>query len=166
VWGIDINPESVKTAAGQLDRAACGSFADMLGEYPDHYFDAILFNDVLEHLIDPYTFLERLKCKLAPGSVVVASIPNIRHFKTFRKLVFGRDWEYEDSGILDRTHLRFFTRNSIHNMFRRLGYDVLQCEGIHMTKSLKPWIYHVLSFGIWGLDTRFLQFAVVARPQK
>lgn len=166
VWGIDINPSSVEKAKSQLDRAACGCFSTTLNEYPDKGFDAIFFNDVLEHLVDPYDLLLRLKSKLTDDGVVIASIPNIRHFKTFRKLVFQRDWEYEDSGILDRTHLRFFTRNSILNMFERLGYDVISCEGIHKTKSLKPLIYHILSFGIWGLDTRFLQFAVVARPRK
>ncbi len=166
VWGIDISEESVREAQSKLDKAFCGSVTEKLAEFPDGYFDAIYFNDVLEHLVDPYSLLRDIARKLSPTGVVIASIPNIRHFRTLYKLVVNKDWDYEESGILDRTHLRFFTKNSMLKMFKEQNYEVLKIEGIGKTKSIRPYLYHFLSFGLVGTDTKYLQYAVVAKPKR
>src|SRR5581483_8883767 len=72
-------------------------------------FDAILFADVLEHLRDPEAVIERVKPYLAPGGVIVASIPNARNASVVTMLARG-DWTYQEAGLMDRTHIHFFTR--------------------------------------------------------
>jgi 2-polyprenyl-3-methyl-5-hydroxy-6-metoxy-1,4-benzoquinol methylase len=74
-------------------------------------FDTILCLDILEHLVDPWTMVGRLHGLLKPGGCIVASIPNVRHYSVLLPLLAGR-WDYQDAEILDRTHLRFFTRES------------------------------------------------------
>jgi len=122
----------------------------------------IVFNDSLEHLIDPFLFLEKIKHKLKPGGSVVISIPNVRHFRNLYQLIFKKQWRYVDSGILDRTHLRFFTCESIRDMFEEAGFSIVQRKGIHGTRKRKVRILALLSFCFLS-DIRFLQFAVVAR---
>lgn len=74
-------------------------------------FDAIVYGDVLEHLSDPLPVLVALNRSLAPGGRVIVSVPNVAHLWVRLSLLLGR-WEYADRGILDRTHVRFFTRRS------------------------------------------------------
>lgn len=88
------------------------------------YFDYILLADVLEHLTDPWTTLRELGFYLKPEGYIIASIPNIRNYKILRDLIFFDRWEYVDSGILDRTHMRFFTKTTIRAMFDECGYSV------------------------------------------
>ncbi len=164
-WGIDLNSEAIEKAKLILDQAFAGSISELYEKLPDQHFDAIYFNDILEHLVNPYQTLEIIKKKLSPQGVVIASIPNVRYFRNLRGLLWHRDWKYEDEGILDRTHLRFFTKKSIERMFDEQGYEIISIEGINKTKSLKPYFYNLFTLGMFGFDTRFLQFAVVARPR-
>ena len=118
VWGMEYNPEAASQAERGLDRVLIGDAIIHIQEVPDTYFDAIVCNDILEHLPDPFTFIDILKTKLAPKGVLVVSLPNVRYANNLWNLLFGKDWKYEDSGILDRTHLRFFTKKSIERLFR------------------------------------------------
>ena len=94
---------------------------------------------------------------------IVASIPNIRYYATLKALVFHKQWEYTKEGILDRTHFRFFTQRSIPNFFRESGYELTHMEGINpITLSWKLEIVFNLLGGVLD-DTRYLQFACVAR---
>ncbi|RMD49523.1 MAG: class I SAM-dependent methyltransferase, partial [Ignavibacteria bacterium] len=88
---------------------------------PANKFDLIMFADVLEHLIDPEYVLKELKNKLKPGGEIIASIPNIRHWSIFRQLLEG-NWNYAEHGLLDKTHLRFFTRKTMISLFENAGY--------------------------------------------
>jgi len=133
-------------------------------------FDCIVFNDVLEHMIFPEQALQYAKSLLAEGGVVVASIPNIRSLVTLFRLLFRAQWEYTDSGVLDKTHLRFFTKSSIVDMFEREGYALEEICGINLQRdcvSGRLWaayaVANALSLGKFT-DLRFLQFAVVAKP--
>ena len=86
----------------------------------------------------------------------------MRFHKVLKKLVFHGEWDYTDAGILDRTHLRWFTKKSIKKMYEDLGYIVDEHVGISPTRSLKPFFYNIpLLFT--GMDMRFHQFATVAR---
>jgi 2-polyprenyl-3-methyl-5-hydroxy-6-metoxy-1,4-benzoquinol methylase len=76
------------------------------------HFDVILLLDVLEHLYDPYKLINRLSSCLDRGGYMIISIPNIRNLSVLKKLIVNGEWEYQDSGILDRTHIRFFTKLS------------------------------------------------------
>jgi 2-polyprenyl-3-methyl-5-hydroxy-6-metoxy-1,4-benzoquinol methylase len=161
-WGLEIHPPSGEAARESLDKVLIGNAEDLVEELPDGYFDLIVFNDSLEHLVDPFQFLEKSKKKLSPDGVVVASIPNVRHFRNLYQLIFKKQWRYVDSGILDRTHLRFFTCESIKDMFDDAGFSIIQLKGIHGTRKAKVRFLTILSFGLLS-DIRYLQFAVVAK---
>lgn len=88
--------------------------------------DLLLLLDVLEHLINPWECLLELRKLLSSTGVVIASIPNVRNLKVLVPLALQGKWQYQSSGILDRTHLRFFTRTSIVDLFHGAGFAVQQ----------------------------------------
>jgi len=141
-----------------------GDAVASLVQIPDHYFDCAIFCDIIEHLVDPYSLLLAVKAKLAGNGVVVASIPNVRYYRAFVKFAIHGDWQYEDQGILDKTHVRFFTRKSIIDTFEQLGYTIQVLEGMHATSSRT---YRRLNAVLLNrlADMRYLQFAVVAKPR-
>lgn len=145
-----------------LDKVLVGNVVDVIGDITDNYFDCIIFNDVLEHLADPYNVLSEMKKKLSMGGAIVASIPNVRYFHNLRKLIFNKQWRYKDQGILDKTHLRFFTKKSIIDMFESLGFTIETIEGIN---PITGWKFNILDWLTFGFleDTRYLEFACVAR---
>ena len=164
VWGVEIHKESAEKAQTCLDKVLIGSIEENLSNLPDGYFDCIIFNDVLEHLLDPEMVLGIIKNKLTPNGVIVSSIPNFRYWKNILKLLYTRDWKYEDSGILDRTHFRFFTYLSIKRMFTDLNFEIVTLEGINGSKSLRFDLFNAFFFFKSG-DARFLQFACVAKKK-
>lgn len=171
VWGIEPALRASQQAGEVLDRAFQGEFGPSV-PLPQHAFDAVVFNDVLEHMPDPWAALKFARDLLAPGGAVVASIPSIRHFPTLWRLVVRKEWRYRDSGTLDRTHLRFFTRQTIEEMFQSTGYEIVAIEGIHPfhggSEEDSLWRYfkilNLLTFGRIG-DMKFLQYGVRAIPR-
>jgi len=168
IWGIEPNVSAAKVAAQKLDKVIHDIFSSNL-DLPKRYFDCIVFNDVLEHLIDPFSALNACKELLNERGTVVASIPNVRYFDNIWNLLILKKWEYTDFGILDKTHLRFFTYRSIELTFNKSGYSIERLEGINPLELFHP--YHLRKFKVlnWLFpsrvgDTRYLQFAVVARP--
>lgn len=168
VWGVEMVPSIAEKAVGKLDKILVGLIDDSktLEQLPEGYFDAIFFNDVIEHLVDPEALLLKIKSKLSPQGVIVSAIPNVRHFRTLRNLIFKKDWEYEEYGVLAYSHLRFYTQKSIQRMFKKLNFEILFFEGANATKSVRPYLYNILTFGLFGLDTRFLHFVSVVKPNK
>jgi 2-polyprenyl-3-methyl-5-hydroxy-6-metoxy-1,4-benzoquinol methylase len=170
VWGIEPVSTAAATAATRLDRVIESIFSPQLPLQLGS-FDCVIFNDVLEHLFDPREALIYARQLLTPRGCIVASIPNIRHFPTLWALVVRKEWTYREFGILDRTHLRFFTRKSIEPLFRESGLLLEQVKGIKSMCSPFPednisWRYfrilNALTLG--GVDDmRYLQFAIVAR---
>lgn len=165
VWGIEYMDREARVASSKLDKVFSGRCEDFLDELPDQYFDAIYFNDVLEHLVDPYMVLDKIKYKLTSDGVVISSIPNVRYHNTFMRVLIQKDWKYEDYGVMDRTHLRFFTKKSIHRMYDELGYDVITHEGINRSRSIKPYLYNIPVL-FTQLDIRYPQYATVAKFKK
>jgi 2-polyprenyl-3-methyl-5-hydroxy-6-metoxy-1,4-benzoquinol methylase len=171
VWGVEPTKSAAATAKSKLDRVVEGMF-DPRMDLPAGSFDCILFNDVLEHMLAPESALRYARSLLSPGGVVVASIPNIRSFPTIWQLMVHARWEYQDAGVLDRTHLRFFTKSSVVDMFEREGFALERISGINAYAGIpnvrwRLWLLYklmnVLSLGALG-DMKFQQFAVVARP--
>jgi SAM-dependent methyltransferase len=169
VWGVEPTKSAATKAKVKLDRVVEGLFDPTMG-LPVGSFDCIFFNDVLEHMLAPELALHYARKLLAPGGVVVASIPNIRSFPTLWRLVFHASWEYQDAGVLDRTHLRFFTKSSIVNMFEHEGFALKRICGINAFGGIpnvraRLWLLYRLANAIClGRfdDMKFQQFAVVA----
>jgi 2-polyprenyl-3-methyl-5-hydroxy-6-metoxy-1,4-benzoquinol methylase len=162
IWGIELVEKEAEIAKMVIDNVFVGPCEDHINMLPEGYFDVAYFNDVLEHLVDPYVVLAIIKDKLKSGGIVISSIPNMRFHKVLKNLVLHGDWEYKDDGILDRTHLRWFTKKSIRNMYENLGFTVEEHVGISRTRSLKPILYNIPML-FTGMDMRFQQFATVAR---
>lgn len=128
--GIEVVSEAAQRAAAHLDRVLTGSAEDLdLAAAGIAGVDGVLLADVLEHLVDPWGFLARLRTVLAPDATVVASIPNVANLWLLDELAAGR-FTYAGSGLLDKTHLRFFTRQSIAALFDGAGYDVGRWERV------------------------------------
>jgi 2-polyprenyl-3-methyl-5-hydroxy-6-metoxy-1,4-benzoquinol methylase len=161
VWGIELMEQEANLAKQVLDKVFIGPCENFIDSLPDGYFDVIYFNDVLEHLVDPYTVLKKMKSKLAADGVVISSIPNVRYHNSFIKVLVNKDWKYEPFGVMDFTHMRFFTEKSINRMYEEAGYTVKVSEGINKSKSLKPYLYNI-PFLFTQLDIRYPQFATVA----
>jgi 2-polyprenyl-3-methyl-5-hydroxy-6-metoxy-1,4-benzoquinol methylase len=129
VAGLDINPDALAeaaeycthTVAADLDRQELGQL------FGAAEFDAIVFADVLEHLRDPWRVLDGARAILVDGGSVIASIPNIAHGAIRLALLSGK-FDYSEFGILDDTHLRFFTRRTIAELFIRSGFTIERIE--------------------------------------
>jgi 2-polyprenyl-3-methyl-5-hydroxy-6-metoxy-1,4-benzoquinol methylase len=107
---------------------------------PEQAFDVILMGDVLEHLIDPQAVLEQIQPLLAPKASIVVSLPNIVYWITRLKILFGR-FEYESYGILDHTHLRFFTPKTAREMIETAGYEIMRFHPVFggpLTRYARP----------------------------
>jgi 2-polyprenyl-3-methyl-5-hydroxy-6-metoxy-1,4-benzoquinol methylase len=162
-WGLEIDPEAAEAARGHLDRVICGDVVVEGVRLPDKAFDVIVMNDVLEHLYDPAAVLRELRPKLRASGVIVASLPNVRFILNVRDFVWRGDWAYTSAGILDRTHVRFFTRKSMERMFQEAGYRVNLLQGINRIKSYKFTLLNAVTMGLLE-DMRYVQFAIVADP--
>lgn len=165
VWGIEPNAEAAARAAMVLDRLFC-EFFDEQTSAPDGQFDVVVFNDVLEHLVDPWAALALAKRKLGPGGCVVASIPNVLHKDNLLHLLVERDFRYEKIGVRDKTHLRFFTRKSACAMFVDSGFRVDTVQGIN-EDWWAPDLRTRLAYRLFPKqleETKYIQYVVVGRP--
>jgi 2-polyprenyl-3-methyl-5-hydroxy-6-metoxy-1,4-benzoquinol methylase len=118
-WGVEMNSEAAhKARKTPLDFISRNHIEDESGCYGCNSIrewgtcrdaDCLVLGDILEHLEDPWTILKELvEARLKPGAQVLASIPNVQHFSIIYRLLRG-EWEYVDEGLMDRTHLRWFT---------------------------------------------------------
>lgn len=164
VWGVDLSVRAIERAKDNLDHAILGEFSPT-SDLPDHYFDVITFNDSLEHFADPMPALELCKKKLTPGGIVICSLPNVRYIDNVFHFLVEMDWRYEDSGILDYTHLRFFTKKSMERWFVDAGYNVQSITGIrpHYWSGKKIFLLRFF-FRKYVEDMKYLNYVVVAKP--
>ena len=126
VVGIEINPEAAAMAKGRIDRVISANVEQLDFEaagFSRGSIDLVFFPDVLEHLYDPWQLLVRLKPFLSAQAQVVASIPNVRNLWLLSHMI-GGDWKYAEEGLLDVTHIRFFTKKTIVELFEQTGYTI------------------------------------------
>jgi len=115
--GIDICNNVDKLDLPNIDQFIVGDIETIVLDFDDNSFDVILCLDVLEHLIDPWLTVKKLVKLLKPNGCLIASVPNVRSIRVLIPLIFLGDWKYRDSGILDKTHLRFFTKSTTLKLF-------------------------------------------------
>lgn len=145
--------------ASRVDIENHAALDQFLGE--NGPFETILFLDVLEHLIDPWSALDVFARHVAQGGTMIASVPNIRHISVTKNLLLKGQWDYQDAGLLDRTHLRFFVRETAERLMARPGMQVEKVEAapVHHAKHR---LADRLTLGrLRGLFT--LRYYVVAR---
>ncbi|MCF2950482.1 class I SAM-dependent methyltransferase [Paraglaciecola aquimarina] len=138
IWGIEKFTDAASHAKELkvLDHVLEGDAEVMIKTLPKEHFSHIIAGDILEHLVDPWTVCEDLKQNLKDGGVFICSIPNIRNLSFVLKLLFKKRFEYKDSGVLDRTHLRFFARKDVYQMFENAGYSNIKIGPVRPKKKL------------------------------
>jgi 2-polyprenyl-3-methyl-5-hydroxy-6-metoxy-1,4-benzoquinol methylase len=161
--GIERNPAAADHLQGVYQRYLIADGEAGLEQLHAERYDCIVFADVLEHLVDPWAVLRKAREMLTPGGAIVASIPNIRNIAVLFDLVLRGRWRYQDSGLLDRTHLRFFTRAEIHDLYAAAGLTI---ERIEVNRDrYRPMLRVVAALPVLLIpDLSVCQFLVRGRP--
>ncbi|MFG0257217.1 MAG: class I SAM-dependent methyltransferase [Phycisphaerales bacterium JB043] len=151
--GVELFEDAADAAREKLTEVVNGDIEAIELPWDEGSFDALVASEVLEHLREPWNVLRRLRTLLKPGALVLASSPNVANKRVIGMLLRGR-WDLEHSGIMDRTHLRWFTPSSYAQMFRDCGYEV---ESIRPVSPLsgKSRLLDTLTLGkfdhlLWG----------------
>jgi len=146
--GIELSERAAELATTKVDILINMDIEQQVSSSSLGQFDLILLLDVLEHLRDPWTNLRFLvKDHLCAGGTVITSIPNARNHTLVIQLLKG-DFEYKDSGVLDRTHLRFFTRKSMNRLIKDAGLSVLHCSPTNVEGSSRSALFNRMTFGL------------------
>ena len=127
VTGIELNKEASEIAKGNIDLCICDNLNRYNPSLEHVKYDCIIFGDILEHLVSPWAVIQKFSSVLADNGVIIASIPNVSHPNVLWNLKQGL-FRYEPAGILDITHLRFFTKTSIFQMFYGAGLKIVSCK--------------------------------------
>jgi|SRR5579862_7675872 SAM-dependent methyltransferase len=127
VVGIECSPDAAAIAKSRgVEKIIVGDIERMEVDLEPSSFDLLIAGHVLEHLADPWTALRRLRRFLRPGGQLVGGLPNIRCQSVLLPLLFRGKWEYQPSGIMDWTHLRFFSRQTIQDLLEKTGF-IVEC---------------------------------------
>jgi SAM-dependent methyltransferase len=164
IGGVELFPDSGSIAASRLDWF-CGGNIEVLDLNLDAgSIDLILCLDVLEHLVDPWDVVAKLHKLLKPGGHLIASIPNIRYYSASFGLFFKGQWRYQQEGILDKTHLRFFTKETAIGLVESSGlkHDLVIGKGLEKGRKAR-WI-NFLSLGLFRPFFEFQYLIRVAKP--
>ena len=143
------------------DEVYTGYFPDALADSGER-FDLVTFNDVLEHVIDPAVLLAAAIERLHPSGWVLATIPNVRFLPVVLDLVRRDRWDYADWGVLDRTHLRFFTRSTMVELLESAGLVDVRAAGVNSVFGLSRFRRYRPLAGRIG-SAEFMQYVVVGR---
>jgi len=148
VYGIDISKRSVEIAKKRLDRVIQ---IDMEAEnkllFKESSFDLIIFGDVLEHFRDPLSVLNNTKSYLKKDGQIIISLPNIANWEIRLKLLFGK-FDYQKEGILDDTHVKFFTLKTAKELIKKAGLKIIKIKarpGAPIPTKISPRLKYVLS---------------------
>lgn len=155
--GVELRDDVAKAAIahGGVDKVYNINFIDESLPEDEGPFDTVIFSHVLEHFPDPGYILNKIKRNLAADARLLIALPNIRHWSVIFPLIFKGEFTYKDSGILDHTHLRFFTKSSSIVLLENSGFNVMDCKlEINGPKS------RLLSLLSFGLANEFAGYAI------
>ena len=136
-WGIEPCTSAATLASASLTHVLNGTYDEVASKIPDHHFDLIVCNDVIEHMPDPRRFLQDIRKKLVKDGAMIVSVPNVRNAVTLFELLIKGDFQYVDAGVLDYTHLHLFTMKSFTRMAEESGWHVELCRPLP-SQPFKP----------------------------
>ncbi|MBY0284876.1 MAG: class I SAM-dependent methyltransferase [Sphingomonas sp.] len=147
--GIELENQVAERARARNPNAKiiCGSIDDIDDEEIGSDLDLLVASHVLEHLVDPWSTLKRLVDLLRPGGQFIGAVPNIQHISVTVPLITRGRFEYQAEGILDRTHLRFFTEQSAAELLARSGLE--DCKVVPLLGGGKSQILNTLTLSIF-----------------
>jgi len=130
VYGVDINNLALKSAQKHCQKTICGDVDDKqtwkkIKAFAP--FDIVFASAIIEHLKDETKFLQNIKKILKPKGLLIITIPNVSHWRNRLNLFFGK-WDYKEYGLLDKTHLRFFTYYSFQKLLKENGFKVIDLK--------------------------------------
>lgn len=162
-WGIEPNHEAFSQAQKKLHKVFNSIFDNIKNDLPKDYFDLIVCNDVIEHMPDHDDFLNSITEFMSKDSHILISIPNVRYLTNLYELLIKKDWQYRSLGILDVTHLRFFTEKSIKNTLKNHNFEIIKFSGINKPDEIHKKAIVSLASAILGKDVSYPQFAILAK---
>lgn len=136
--GIEIADTAAAEASKYLTHVLVGNVETMDLPFEPASFDAVVISEVLEHLTDPWTVLTKIAPLLRDNALIMASSPNISHYKVIRSLLRG-EWTLTELGVMDRTHLRWFTPSSYKAMFEQCGFTITQVQPVSPETAKIRW---------------------------
>ena len=161
VWGVERDPDLAQAALSRLDRVISVdvSMDPLVGLSPASV-DLLVYADVLEHLVDPWSVLAAQRALLRPGGWAVISLPNVRHARVVAGLLLRGTFTYQAEGIMSIGHLRFFTTRSMRSLIKGAGYRIVREEA-----NYAPWGRRLRSLSLGLLDDLLAQQRLfLARP--
>jgi len=162
--GVEIAVAAADQARSFVDEVFCLDFErhDLPGD--TQRFDLILCLDVLEHMVDPWAVVDRLAARhLESGGTLIVSLPNVRHYSVVLPLLFGGRWDYEDAGLLDRTHLRFFTKASAKALLSHPQLGPVTCSAVGFGGWSAKRVLNVLTLGLFQELVTYQYFLSVSK---
>ncbi|MFA0783050.1 glycosyltransferase [Fervidibacter sacchari] len=170
VWGVEISPELARIAAQHYERVIVGDIEDdsVWQQLPKGYFDCVICGEILEHLVAPDRVLKRLHEVTVPDCTLVLSVPHFGHASVIRKILRG-EFDYEPTGILDDSHLRFFSRKNLWRLLMESGWLVTHSITGIVPHDLPDDLRNALLLNGWSTptslsETQIMGIAVAARP--
>jgi len=168
-WGVEPLRLAAVEAETRLDKVLIGTYDEVKIHIPDHFFDYVICLDVIEHMEDPWRFIQEVKDKMKKPGIIISSIPNFRYIVNIANLLINRTFQYAEAGILDRTHLRFYTKKSIVGLYEDSGFRIKIHLGINkyyfnsrtFSMILLSLIYPFLLL-LLGRDIQFFQYLTIA----
>lgn len=163
ICGIELDPYLAAEAQKHMDSVIIGDIEDMVIPAGIGKFDCIVLADILEHLKDPWTALNKLKGLLSDEGVIIASIPNIRHYRIIKDIIIGR-WFYREDGILDGSHLRFFGLKGIKHLFSTASLDITKMKRLRKAEGVVRFLNWLFRNRLEDMIT--FQYLIVAKKRK
>lgn len=165
LYGVELNARAAAVASHFADVRAM----DVEGQidFEKDFFDYIIFADVLEHLYDPWTVVKKFRDHLRATGMLLASIPNVMHYSLIRDLING-NWTYTDAGLLDRTHVRFFTLREIDKMFAEAGYSRREYSATTLVPNEvdKAWVKALAQISVLKSEDQFNAYQYLCKVWK